>query len=74
MAAKRWNDLSPGVRKLLVVAGSADAALRAAALFDLRRRPAEQIRGPKWVWVTALSVVSSAGLLPLAWFVVGRRR
>ncbi|ODT97192.1 MAG: hypothetical protein ABS81_30275 [Pseudonocardia sp. SCN 72-86] len=74
MAAKRWDQLSPQARRLLVVAGSADAVLRAAALFDLRRRPADRVRGPKWVWTTALSVVSSAGLLPLAWFLVGRRR
>ncbi|RTL68115.1 MAG: hypothetical protein EKK42_12080 [Pseudonocardiaceae bacterium] len=74
MVARKWDELSPGTRRLLVAAGSADAALRAVALFDLRRRSADQVRGPKWVWVVALSVVSSAGLLPLAWFLVGRRR
>ncbi|GAY13123.1 hypothetical protein [Pseudonocardia sp. N23] len=74
MAVRRWDELSPQVRRLLVAAGSVDAVLRAVALVDVRRRPADRVRGPKWVWATALSVVSSAGLLPLAWFVLGRRR
>ena len=42
-----------------------------AALVDLRRRPADQLRGSKAMW-TAVSFVNFAG--PLAYFVFGRRR
>jgi hypothetical protein len=42
-----------------------------AALLDIRRRPAGQIRGPKGAWVAA-SFVNTIG--PLAYFVFGRKR
>lgn len=75
MAARRgWSDLSEGTRRLLITTGAADAALRAAALIDITRRPASQIRGRKWAWATVTAVVSSAGIVPIAYFVVGRRR
>ena len=51
-----------------------DAALRAWALLDLRNRPAEQVNGPKAVWGLAISVVSSAGLVPAAYLLLGRKR
>ncbi|MFC5176008.1 hypothetical protein [Nocardioides taihuensis] len=69
-----WNDLDERTRRLLVCAAVVDGALRVGALVDLRRRPAEEVRGPKPVWATALAVVSSAGLLPVGYFVWGRRR
>jgi hypothetical protein len=71
--AKRWSDLSPGTRKLIIVVGVAEAALKAAAAIDIKRRPADQIRGPKWAWGAGL-IVNSAGLIPLSYFVFGRRR
>jgi hypothetical protein len=71
--AKRWSDLSPRTRKLIVVAGTAELGLKAAAAIDLKRRPADQVRGPKWVWFAGL-LVNSAGLIPLSYFVYGRRR
>lgn len=43
-----WRDLSPRTRRLLIGMGAAEAALKAAALADIRRRPASQIRGRKW--------------------------
>jgi hypothetical protein len=51
-----------------------DLGLRTWALVDLRRRPAENVNGPKAAWAAGLSVVSSAGLLPLAYLIFGRRR
>jgi hypothetical protein len=45
--AKRWSDLSPRTRKLIIVGGVAEAGLKAAAAIDLRRRGADQVRGPK---------------------------
>jgi hypothetical protein len=71
--AKRWSDLSPGTRKTIIVVGVAEAALKAAAAIDIKRRPADQIRGPKWAWLTGL-VINSAGVIPLSYFVFGRRR
>jgi hypothetical protein len=75
MAARsRWNDLSEGRRRLLMVAAAAEGILKLAALIDIRRRPASQIRGPKWLWASAVTVVSSAGVLPLSYFIFGRRQ
>jgi hypothetical protein len=45
-----------------------------AALVDLARRPATEVRGPKWVWATVLPLVNAAGGVPLAYFLFGRRR
>jgi len=70
--AKRWSDLSPGTRKTIIVLGVAEAALKAAAAIDMKRRPADQIRGPKWAWAAGL-VINSAGVVPLSYFVFGRR-
>ena len=75
MAARRgWNDLSERRRRLLMVAAAAEGILKLAALIDIRRRPASQIRGPKWLWASVVTVVSSAGVLPLSYFVFGRRQ
>jgi hypothetical protein len=75
MAGRRqWSDLSVGARRLLVTAAVAEGILKGAALIDLRRRPASQVRGPKWVWATVVTVVSSAGVVPISYFLFGRRR
>jgi hypothetical protein len=73
-ARRRWSDLSEGTRRLLIAAAVADGALRVAALIDIKRRPANQIRGRKRVWAAAMAVISSAGVLPISYFVFGRRR
>jgi hypothetical protein len=72
-ARKQWSDLSERNRRLLIAAATAEGILKVAALIDLRRRPAAQIRGPKWLWATAVTVISSAGVLPVSYFVFGRR-
>jgi hypothetical protein len=74
VAKRRWSDLSEGTRRLIVVGAAIDGGLRIAALNDVRRRPADQLRGPKWAWVTSLALVNSAGLGPLAYALFGRRR
>jgi hypothetical protein len=68
------RDLSPRTRRLLAITAVAEAILKLAALIDLKRRPASQVRGPKWVWVTVVTVVSSAGVVPISYFVLGRRQ
>jgi hypothetical protein len=68
---KRWSDLSPGQQRATVAAGIVELGMKVAALVDLRRRPAEEIRGPKALWV-ALLFVNFVG--PAAYFAVGRKR
>jgi hypothetical protein len=73
-ARKQWRDLSEQNRRLLIAAAVAEGILKAAALIDIKRRPASQIRGPKWVWAAMVAVVSSAGVVPVSYVVVGRRQ
>ncbi|HMH91400.1 MAG TPA: hypothetical protein VK586_10000 [Streptosporangiaceae bacterium] len=73
-ATRRWSDLSPRARKIIIVAGVAESALKAVALVDLKRRPASEIHGPKWAWIPGLTVVNSAGIIPLAYLSRGRRK
>ena len=71
--AQHWNNLSPRTRRLLIAGAGVEGILKVAALIDMKRRPADQIRGSKWVWGPAM-VVNSAGAIPIAYFTVGRRR
>jgi hypothetical protein len=48
MAARRWSDLSTRSRRLIIAAAASEGILKAAALVDIARRPASQIRGSKW--------------------------
>ncbi len=70
----QWNRLSPRDRVLLVTAAAVDNGMKIAALRDIRRRPASQVRGPKWLWAVVVTLVNSVGLVPLCYFAVGRRR
>ena len=72
--AKRWSDLSDRNRKLIIAAAIVEAILKMAVLIDIRRRPASQIRGSKWMWIIAAVAVNSAGVGSLSYFVFGRRR
>jgi hypothetical protein len=76
MAAERkhWSDVSERTRRLIIVGAVGDGVLKAVALIDIRRRPASKIRGPKWVWAALIAVVNSAGILPVSYFLLGRRR
>ena len=73
MARKQWSDLSERTRRLLAITAVAEGILKLAALIDLKRRPASQVRGPKWLWATVLAIVSSAGVAPISYFLFGRR-
>jgi Phospholipase_D-nuclease N-terminal len=74
VAGPKWSDLSKRNQRLLIVAAAAEASLKAAALIDMKRRPASEIRGPKWIWAPVVLVVNSFGAAPLAYFFFGRRR
>jgi len=71
---RRWNDLSDKQRRLLAIIAAVDLALRVAALIDIRRRPASAIRGSKKAWASGVALANSAGVLPISYFVFGRRR
>jgi hypothetical protein len=75
MATKRtWGDLDGSTRKLIIAVAVAEGILKVAALIDIKRRPASQIRGPKWLWAPVVAVVNSAGVVPISYFVFGRRQ
>jgi Phospholipase_D-nuclease N-terminal len=68
---RSWNDLSRNERAGVVGVGVVQIGLLAAALTDIARRPAEQIKGPKAAWAAA-SFINFAG--PIAYFAFGRKR
>jgi len=72
-APRRWSELSERTRRLIVAGAAVDGVLKIAALADLRRRPAIQVRGRKWVWATVLTLANSLGIVPLVYFRFGRR-
>jgi hypothetical protein len=71
--AKRWSDLSSRQRTFVVLLGAAETVLKIVMLLDLRKRPADQVRGPKRLWA-ATALLGTAGLAPLAYLFFGRRR
>ena len=71
LTKKQWSDLSPQKRAIFSITGLVQVALLVAALIDLRRRPAEQIKGSKKLW-TLVAFINFVG--PIAYFVLGRKR
>ena len=71
MTTKKWSERSRLGRRLIVVTAVVEVALLVATLIDIRRRPAEEIKGSKRMW-TALAFVNIVG--PIAYFTCGRRR
>ncbi len=72
-SGKWWRELDRRQRGFLVVGAAVEGALKVAMLTDLKRRPQSQVRGPKWAWAAA-TVINSAGLIPVTYFVYGRLR
>lgn len=70
MSKRKWSDLTVAQKRIIYVAGAAEVVATAAALRDLARRPADQVRGPKAAWVVAF-FVQPVG--PLAYFAAGKR-
>jgi Phospholipase_D-nuclease N-terminal len=67
---KRWSDLTPTQQGLILASAAVELALTAAAVIDLARRPADQIRGPKPLWLLGC-IIQPLG--PLAYLALGRR-
>lgn len=66
---KHGRQPSKGQRKLFAAMGLFQFALLVAAQADLFRRPADEVRGPKWAW-RVVAFVNFIG--PLAYFAFGR--
>jgi hypothetical protein len=71
---KQRSDFSERTRKLLIAGAVGEGILKVVALIDIKRRPASQIRGPKWVWAAVMVLVGSAGILPISYFLLGRKQ
>ncbi|MBJ2121636.1 PLDc N-terminal domain-containing protein [Arthrobacter sp. MSA 4-2] len=67
---KSWKDLDRDQRRAVMVLGTVQATLMAAALADLARRPAAAVRGRRAAWAAAC-FLNFAG--PIAYFLFGRR-
>ena len=74
MAKKQWKDLSPRTKRFILITGAFEGLLKIAALADLRKRPADQIRGSKKRWAAAIVLINSVGAVPIAYFIRGRMR
>ena len=68
---KRWSDFTPAQQRMVLAGAAVQLVLQAAALWDLRRRTADQLRRSRRWW-TAAAFVNVVG--PVVYFVVGRRR
>ena len=73
MPRKRWNELSIRARRILILGAAFEGILKILALIDLKRRPANEVRGSKAKWATAVVLINSLGAVPIAYFVYGRR-
>lgn len=68
-----WKELTVRQQRAMIARGAIQVGLLAAALNDLRRRPAAQIHGSKVLWAI-VSCINYLGVGPVAYFVLGRRR
>ena len=74
MARSRWSDLDLRLRCFILIGATVEGGLKIAALIDLARRPARDVRGSKPLWAAAITVINSAGAVPIGYWVYGRRR
>jgi hypothetical protein len=74
VAGKKWNELDPRTRRLIIISGALEGVLKIAALIDLARRPSSEIRGSKARWAAAATLINSLGAVPIAYFAYGRRK
>ncbi|HEV7210422.1 MAG TPA: hypothetical protein VGN47_01765 [Blastococcus sp.] len=73
VARRRWSELSDRTRRLILFGAVVESILKIAALIDIRRRPADQLRGSKRAWATAVVLINSLGAVPIGYFVFGRK-
>ena len=71
MRKKRWSELSAAQKGAIVLSGTVQIGLLAAALVDIYQRSEEETRGSKQLWVAA-AFVNFVG--PISYFLFGRKR
>ncbi|KAA9153464.1 hypothetical protein FPZ12_034545 [Amycolatopsis acidicola] len=69
MTHKNWSELSTPAKAAVIGAGVVQVTLAGSAWWDLSRRPAERVRGPKRLWALVIGI-NFAG--PVAYFRLGR--
>ena len=71
MGRKKWSEMSPRQRVSIGIGVAVQVTLLGVALWDIRRRSAEEVRGPKLLW-SMVAFINYVG--PISYFVVGRKR
>jgi hypothetical protein len=71
MRSRRWDQLPPSRKVLVMLLASLQISLAVSAWADLAERPAREINGRKGVWA-AIIAINFVG--PLLYFRRGRRR
>ena len=67
---KKWSDLTLFQKILTLAAIKIQIGLLTLALWDIQRRPKDEIRGYKWVW-RAVVFINFIG--PISYFLFGRK-
>jgi hypothetical protein len=67
----RWSDLRGAQKGAVAVSGVVQFGLLAAALLDIYRCPAMEVRGDKRLWA-AVAFINFIG--PISYILFGRRR
>jgi hypothetical protein len=70
---KRWSELSPVTRAVIVKLAVLDVGLKCWALADLVNRPPDQVEVSKAAWAIALTISSSAGVFPGTYLASARK-
>lgn len=71
---KRWSELSPVTRAVIVKLGVLDVGLKCWALADLVKRPQGQVKGSKAAWAIGITLLGSVGVLPAIYLAWARQR
>ncbi len=66
-------DLDPRLRQVLLAAAGVEAGLKIAALIDLAQRSPAEVVGTRARWAVAIVLLNTVGVLPIAYFLRGRR-
>lgn len=73
MRTSSWRGLDARVRAAVLLAAGIEAGLKLAALIDIAQRSPDEVVGGRSRWVVAILVLDTFGLLPVAYFLRGRR-
>lgn len=66
----KWQDMTPAQRAFVIAGATVEIVLTTVAVVDLARRPADQVRGPKVLWLLGCAIQPVG---PITYLAVGRR-